>query len=74
MTDCPKANRLTLFITMISNAERFASPITPMECLIVAHLASQWVETGDVPPPEEWDKYDYEIDDAIEEAAHATKN
>lgn len=75
MTDSPKATRLTLFLAMINNAERFAAPITPMECLIVAHLAQEWVETGEVPDPEEWDKYDYEIDldEAIDEET-ATQN
>jgi hypothetical protein len=74
MTDNPKATRLTLFLAMLNNAERFASPITPMECLIVAHLACEWIESGEVPSPEEWDRYDYEMEDAIDEAETATKN
>lgn len=71
MTDNPKATRLTLFLAMLANADKFAAPITPMECLICAHLAQEWVDSGDVPDPEEWDQYDME--EAIEEAEHATK-
>ena len=75
MTDNPKATRLTLFLAMINAAEKFAAPITPMECLIVAHLAQEWVESGEVPAPEEWDAYDAiaDLDEAIDEET-ATQN
>jgi len=75
VTDNPKATRLTLFLAMVNNAERFAAPMSPMEALIISHFAAEWVDTGEVPSPEEWDKYDYEIDldDEIDETT-ATKN
>lgn len=60
---------------MINSADKFASPMSAMEALIIAHMACEWVESGEVPGPDEWDKYDYEIDldEEIDETT-ATKN
>ena len=72
MTDNSKRDCIELFRIMAENANKFASPITPMECLIVAHLVNDWAETKEIPSPEEWDQYD--MDEAIEEAEHEPKH
>jgi hypothetical protein len=75
MTDDAKRDCIELFRLMVENANKFAFPITPMECMIVAHLVNEWAETREIPAPEQWDQYDYEIDldEAVDEET-APKN
>ncbi len=69
----PKATRLTILLAVLNNADKLGSPMSFMEALICSKFGADYVKTGELAPPEEWDQYDDALDGANDEET-ATQN